>query len=212
MKYSIGLNLFIGLLIGATLNTYAQRNIIGSKEAIKRTTATANLAKVITRNSNRDLDKASAIFNWIAIHISYDYELRNSSKLQQEFYTSEANIIRRTLERKMALCGGYAFLFKDLCKQVGVTSEVIHGFSKNYDASKSSNKVNHSWNAVKIDGKWHLLDITMARSHGDINAPDNFWFLTSPQNFIYTHYPENPKWALVVNPISKKEFEKLPSH
>ncbi|PKA82699.1 transglutaminase superfamily protein [Ulvibacter sp. MAR_2010_11] len=203
---------FICLFVGAVQITTAQRNVIGAREAPKATNSTANLARNITKYSTTDLEKAGAIFNWIAKNISYDYELSNSAKLQKEFYTSEANVIKKTLERKKALCGGYAFLFKDLCKEVGISSEVIHGYSKKYDISKSSKKVNHSWNAVKIDGKWHLLDITMARSHGKTNTPDTFWFLTKPQSFILTHFPENTRWTLLANPISKEEFEKLPTH
>jgi transglutaminase/protease-like cytokinesis protein 3 len=104
------------------------------------------LALRITKNCATDLEKSKAIFKWIATHISYDHELRNDVKLQQEFYTSEKKVIQKVLERRKALCGGYAFLFKDLCTQVGVQSDLIHGYSKKYyQQSKATKKPDHTW-------------------------------------------------------------------
>ena len=170
-----------------------------------------NLALRITRNSNTDLEKAKAIFIWIAIHISYDHELRNDKLLQKQFYTSEDKVISKVLERKKALCGGYAFLFKDLCKYVNVDSEIVHGYSKKYyDRPNKSTKPDHTWNAVKINGRFYLLDLTLAVSHSKNGNPDMYWFKTDPHYFIKTHYPEKKKWTLLKNPISRREFESLP--
>ena len=175
----------------------------------KPTFSTAALASSITKNANSDTDKVKAIYYWLATNISYDNELRLSAKLQKEFYTSEENVIRKVLDRKMALCGGYAFLFKSLCADVGISAEVIHGFTKDYSGKILKNKTpNHTWNAVKLNGNWHLLDITWAIGHGNSNGPDDFWFMTKPTDFIYTHYPEERQWTLLQKPISFIEFQK----
>jgi len=221
MRHSLPTFLFL-LVISMLFSNigYSQiGNVIGRHKASekkipslnKKDLIPKNLAKHITKNCNTDMEKANAIFIWVATNISYDNELRLNKKLQKEFYSTEENVIKKTLERKKALCGGYAFLYKELCKQVGLQSEVINGFSKKYYKASETNKVDHTWNAVKINGKWKLLDITLAQSHGINNTPDVYWFCTDPNYFIKTHYPENKKWTLLNNPISKSEFEKLPS-
>lgn len=171
--------------------------------------STAKLAYAITKDANSDVDKVREIYTWITSNISYDNELRLSSKLQKEFYTSEEKVIEKVLERKMALCGGFAFLFKSLCENVGISAEVVHGFTKDYSGKIQKNKLpNHTWNAVKLNGKWELLDITWSISYGVKNSPDNFWYLVKPSEFVLSHYPENVKWTLLNNPVSFSEFHK----
>ncbi len=201
-------------------NSYSQiGDVINTRIASKKTTRvkkgtridTRPLAKQITKNSRTDFEKAQAIFLWIASTIEYDNELRTDVTLQKSIYTSEENVLKNVLKRKKALCGGYAFLYKELCEQVGIESWVIHGYSKKYYYTSTRKQVDHTWNAVKINGKWRLLDLTLARSQRKNNKPNLYWFNTDPSYFIKTHYPENIQWTLIRNPISKRKFEELPS-
>src|SRR5690606_29018078 len=89
-----------------------------------------SLAKELTKNSTTELEKVRAIFIWITDNIEYDFELYKSPELQDEIYTSEANIIEHTLKSKKAICSGYSFLFKSLCDEIGIESVSITGFSK----------------------------------------------------------------------------------
>lgn len=194
------------------------RNIIGTyippkaktvKKKKGKVDPIANLAKSITVNSHSDSEKVYAIYRWIAANIRYDTELRFSKKLQKKIYISEENVVDNVLDRRMALCGGYAFLFRDLCESINIPVEVIHGFTKAIEGQPQNYKQpNHTWNAVKLNGKWQLLDITWAISHGNGKTPDDFWILTRPEDFIYSHYPENPRWTLLDNRISFTEFKK----
>lgn len=194
----------IGAVIGKNNDYKGHKTSKKAKDAF----STERLAFAITKDARSDEDKISAIYKWITANISYDNELRLSAKLQKEFYTSEENVMRKVLDRKMALCGGFAFLFKSLCEDVGVTAAVIHGFTKNYSGKiQQDKKPNHTWNAVKLNGKWQLLDITWAISYGSKNNPDDFWFLTKPSNYILSHYPEERKWTLLEMPMSYSEFQ-----
>ena len=195
----------IGAVIGGNENYR-----IPVKKENKESFSTKKLAFSITRNATSETEKAAEIYKWIAGNISYDNELMRSEKLQKQFYTSEENVIKKALERKMALCGGFAFLFKKLCADVGISAEVIHGYTKKYSGKIQKNKKpEHTWNAVKLDGKWQLLDITWAISHGTVKKPDNFWYLVKPSEFILSHYPENAKWTLLKNPVSFSEFQNI---
>ncbi len=208
--------LLLFLLFG--INSFAQiGSIIGKdnrhKEYISKKNkpafSTEKLAFSITKDATSEADKVRAIYKWITSNISYDNELRLNPRLQKEFYTSEENVIKKVLERKMALCGGFAFLFKSLCENVGVSAEVVHGFTKDFSGKIQKNKQpNHTWSTVKLNGQWQLIDLTWAISYGAKNSPDNYWFLVKPSEFILSHYPENAKWTLLNNAVSLSEFQK----
>lgn len=193
-------------------------SVIGKNESSKKSVtkhdkkqfSTKELSFSITRNSISDSERVVDIYKWITENISYDNELMRSENLQKEIYTSEENVVKEVLDRKMALCGGFALLFKYLCADVGIKAEAVNGFTKDYSGNLQKRKVpNHTWNVVKLNGEWQLLDITWAIGHGSKNVPDNFWFLTKPTNFIYSHYPEDTKWTLMENPLSFYDFQRI---
>ncbi|MEM0517894.1 transglutaminase domain-containing protein [Aequorivita flava] len=204
--------IFFGISTSAQIGPVIGRNNNNeervAKGEISSQFSTLKLAHAITKNATTDRQKVISIYTWIAANIAYDHELRLSKMLQNTIYTSENNVIKKVLERNKALCGGYAFLFKNLCIDVGVSAEVIHGFTRDYSRkSRKSKTPNHTWNAVKLDGQWQLLDITWAISYGNKNGTDDFWFLTEPSDFIYTHYPEISKWTLLKHQVSFSDFQ-----
>lgn len=181
---------------------------VSKKNVSKKKDALLELAQKITVNANTDSEKVYSIYKWIAANIVYDNTLRHSKKLQNEIYVSEESVVSNALKRRMALCGGFSFLFRDLCEKVGVSAEVVHGFTKDaYGNIQDYNTPNHTWNVVKLNGKWQLLDITWAIGYGNKNKPDDFWYLTRPKDFIYSHYPENRKWTLMNESISFSDFK-----
>ncbi|WP_432411977.1 transglutaminase domain-containing protein [Rasiella sp. SM2506] len=184
-------------IIGKRATHKKSHNTRNKPKAQPQKANTKNLAEQITRGKTTDAEKAKSIFTWIATTIEYDNELRLNRKLQKEIYTSEANVITQALRRKKALCGGYAFLFQQLCEDVGVKAEIIHGFTvQGTEKKNTSGTPEHTWNAVFLDGQWQLLDITWAVSHGSLKNPQWFWYHTKPSDFIKTHLPQNKKWRL----------------
>ncbi|WP_180957888.1 transglutaminase domain-containing protein [Psychroflexus sp. MES1-P1E] len=170
------------------------------------------LAEKITSEFTTDLEKVRALFVWITNNITYDFELLESKKLKQEFYISQDSVIDKTLERKKAICSGYSLFFKKLCNDLDIQGEVVNGYSKQwFDSSISKNVPDHAWNAVKIDEKWFLIDTTWASKNEDNTERDDFWFMTNPESFVYSHYPEDEKWTLLENGLTKEDFDQLPS-
>lgn len=212
--------LFLFFSAGFTTPMVAQgKNIIGKRTTYKKPRKnrnqpkslpqianTKNLAQKITRGKITDAEKAESIFNWIVNNISYDNELRVDNALQQKIYISEENIITNVLERKKALCGGYAYLFEKLCADVGLQAKVIHGYTKTPGVQKIPKQANHSWNAIHINGVWQLLDITWAISQSTADAAKSYWYLTPASQFIKTHYPEDREWAFNNSIKSKDSF------
>lgn len=192
----------IGSVIGHKNNSRIQKSKT-RKDRVAHTVELEKLAYNITRGKETQDEKAQAIYLWITKNISYDRELRFNKKLQKEFYTSKENVILKVLQRQKALCGGFAFLFEQLCEQAGIEAKTIHGFTK---LAMTYNKPNHSWNVVRLDGKWFLLDITWSVSNGNPENPEAYWYLTPPKDFIKSHYPEDINWTLLNKPPSLLEF------
>ena len=93
------------------------------------------------------------------------------------------------------------------------------------------------WNAVLVDKEWRLLDVMWASCaivrrrvahwslidvHGETleeedvdeepgkkdDKTNEFFFLTDPDRFISTHFPDDPDWQLLPRTLSTLQFEK----
>ena len=74
---------------------------------------------------------------------------------------------------------------------------------------------NHAWNAVKIDGKWQLIDTTWGSGYVSDGAYvkqfRETFFLPSPEQLAFSHFPQDAAWQLrSERSLSKTEFESLP--
>lgn len=164
----------------------------------------AQLARELTRGLKQDRDKAMALYRWLGENITYDVEAFFSG----DYGDCSAEHVLKT---RKGVCSGYANLFAAMADEVGLESKVVSGYSKGYSFDRSMTAVNHAWNAVNIDGRWQLLDATWGSGFIDENKKfvrryDEFWFLTPPDRFLYSHLPEDEEWQLVGQPLSKEEF------
>jgi transglutaminase/protease-like cytokinesis protein 3 len=119
------------------------------------------------------------------------------------------------LQKRKAVCQGYSGLFKALCDEAGIRCELIPGYSKGYGyvPKKSFTNSDHAWNAVFLNNKWHVLDVTWGA--GGINEKQKFvkdfkdeYFLTDPAIFVIKHMPLDPMWQLLDCPVSIQDFAK----
>ena len=186
-----------------------------------------SLAKKLAAPYETELEKTRAIFSWIAQHISYNTGIYNpgrgyrSVKYVMDPYdtVSSKPAVEQTAEKvlrgRVAVCDGYAKLFKTLCDYAGITCEVLLGYGKCNLEKNDKFRTNHTWNAVRIESAWYLLDVTWAS--GFINYSNEFvphldesYFLTPPQQFILDHYPEELQWTLLEHPPTLHEFRFTP--
>jgi len=169
------------------------------------------LAQLLNQYATTDLEKARLIYSWITHNISYDVEALNNlfnNNIYPDVSTHNVLINRSTI------CSGYANLYQQLAEKMGLKSIVILGYAKggNY-AVGEDNEVNHGWNGVKIDGKWYLVDATWGA--GIINENqfqpefNSYYFAIKPDQFIYSHFPENSQWQLLNQPLARNQFDEL---
>ncbi|MCU0390843.1 MAG: tetratricopeptide repeat protein [Thermoflexibacter sp.] len=160
------------------------------------------LAKAFLQNSKSDLDKVRAVYTWITYHISYDWETFQKKSITDQSAT-------KILQTRFAVCEGYANLFKAICDEMRLPCEVVSGYVKgiDYRIGMPIDEPNHSWNAVKIGGKWFLIDTTWGANDKN-NRLNDYYFLPAPEKLIYTHFPEQARWQLLPVRLTMYEFER----
>jgi hypothetical protein len=98
----------------------------------------------------------------------------------------------------------------------GLEVVTISGHAKAYDprAASGIRIQRHAWNAVRLNGSWHTLDVTWATGYlsgrSFVRQFDPFWFLTPPEQMIFSHLPSEAKWQRLPRTVSKGQFRKLP--
>ncbi|MBI2171818.1 MAG: hypothetical protein HYU30_07355 [Chloroflexi bacterium] len=168
------------------------------------------LASYLVSPAQDDVEKARAIYRWITDNIAYDF----ASYLSKRYPDQSAEAV---MKRRTGVCSGYANLFAALGKAAGLQVEVISGWSKGYAYVNNTldEEPNHAWNAVRLDGGWYLVESTwgagfISEEKQFVRRFDGYYFLTSPQELIFDHYPVDSRWQLLVVPVAKQEFLSLP--
>jgi hypothetical protein len=106
-----------------------------TNEVKKRVAQT--LKKILTSDMN-DHQKEKAIHDWIVTNVAYDKSLVSHSAYDG-------------LINGQTVCQGYALLTYEMMKQAGIPVKIIEGTSRG---------IAHTWNLVRIGGKWYHLDTT----------------------------------------------------
>jgi len=170
-----------------------------------------SLANALCKDLKNDRDKARAIFTWIAVNISYDFKaLDKDSPRADSNKEYEDKVVKQVYRKGRGVCMGYSLLYKKMADAVGLECVFIPGNSK---GSVFGGWESHAWNAVKINDKWELLDVTWGAGYSDENEKFHQvfqpgFFFTLPRIFALNHFPEDEKWQLLDQPIGKNEFKK----
>lgn len=194
------------------------------------------LTKELTIPFNSETLKARAIFRWITENIRYDYQYYNKypykgrepktyhCKTEKDCEAKQliwqAKYIDKALRKKKAVCAGYSMLFEKMCTIAGLKAAVIPGYvrTKHYQVG-TAGTLDHAWNAIWLDSAWHLLDATWASggcSEDEAEkltawhkAFNEYYWLTSYNDFARNHYPQNGQWVMLSN-YTKEKFSANP--
>jgi hypothetical protein len=169
-----------------------------------------SLAAYLARAGRDDLTRARALYRWVAGHITYDAAGFRSG--QPGDLSPEA-----VLHRGRSVCEGFARLTKALGEAMGLEIEVVSGWSKGYGYTPGQTfdgPTNHAWNAVRIDGKWRLMDPTWGAGYLDeslsfVRRFQDHYFLTKPEEFVFDHLPERSSWQLLERPLTAAQYADL---
>jgi transglutaminase/protease-like cytokinesis protein 3 len=161
-------------------------------------------------------EKVRAIHDWITKNISYDFPafLGKAPTIVEPF---------AVIRHGSSVCQGYSNLFTQMCTMAGIESQVVVGYGRGYgyDPFSEDNQPyqsNHAWNAVLINGGWYLVDTTWDAG-GLEGQQTGFTFkwhystgflFTPPDIFLCTHFPDDPRWQLLDQPLNLAQLRAQP--
>ncbi|KAB1155243.1 hypothetical protein F7018_12250 [Tenacibaculum aiptasiae] len=183
-----------------------------------------DLAERINYDFKTDIEKVRAIFKWMCLNIEYNTPSNKTLKSPELIYYFSEDDLKRThvrmqeeviynvFNKRKAVCLGYTQLFSRLCNLMHIENELIYGYTK-----RSVNKIgyipnrkNHAWNAVKINNKWLLIDVTYGAGYlykGVWQKQTNLdYFDAKKEKLRITHFPTSKKWQKYLKQKPLKEF------
>ncbi|XP_040056426.2 kyphoscoliosis peptidase isoform X1 [Gasterosteus aculeatus] len=170
-----------------------------------------SIVQSITRGARNELERLRAIWVWLCHNIEYDVSgyLGHSEKLSAP---------EEVIAAGRGVCCGYSSLCAEMCREVGIECQEVPGHSKGIGYLQGQSlkdvKSDHLWNSVLLGGHWFLLDACWGAGRVDVQREsfvkrfDDFYFLTDPEEFIESHFPDEEKWQLLDAPIPVEEFER----
>ncbi len=121
----------------------------------------------ILKSGMTDFDKVKAIHDWIINNTQYDVNGVKSGNVPETSFTAKG-----LFDTHVAVCDGYSKAFELMTSLAGIEVNRVLG-----TASSGGRIVSHSWNQVKIDGKWYNMDVTWD-DPTDGDSPGNYLFYT----------------------------------
>jgi hypothetical protein len=164
-----------------------------------------SIARWIAEREKRPLYRVKALHDYVADRIAYDVPALSMARIPSQ---EPSKVLR---ERK-GVCSGYSLLMVALGKITGDRIVYVGGDAR--DLGGSVDGRGHAWNAVEIGGRWYLFDATW--NAGFVNG-DTFtkryttaYLFTPPEIFISDHWPDDEKWQLLEEPLSRGAFMRQP--
>lgn len=128
-------------------------------------------ARQVVSGCDSDLNKVRAVNRWIAENVAYDNDA-DGDALYERVKTAPEEKVRldsplNAFREGYALCYGFARLTTLMMGYAGIdcvyiTGRLAESMRGDVNAGLSApgvlEKLNHAWNAVKIDGSWYFVD------------------------------------------------------
>ncbi|KAK5166518.1 uncharacterized protein LTR77_008061 [Saxophila tyrrhenica] len=172
--------------------------------------AAALAQSYICRPQRSDVQRARAIFTWVAERITWEEDFEGQVDT------------RRVIQTKRGCSEEIAVLVRDMCNAVGLQAEVIRGYLKGPGEVLDLDTLarpNHWWNAVIVDHEWRIMDCSLAGpthpkrgsySGASSQVAEPWYFLARPMEVCYTHIPLLPEQQHIVPPVPHEVLCALP--
>ncbi|WP_346882224.1 transglutaminase domain-containing protein [uncultured Algibacter sp.] len=208
---------------------FKKADSIASTHYNSRLTNLPLLAFKLTKDLDTKVEKFRAIHTWVCQNIESDYAFAEKTIRKRKKYKNnqdafsvwnarvKASVFKRLLNDKKTICSGYAYLLKHLSTLADIECEIVNGYSKTVNTNIGKIDIpNHSWNAVRLNNSWYLVDATLAsgiflvENHIFLKNYNNGYFLADPELFSKSHYPLDHKWLLLDNNLTLTDFVDAP--
>ncbi|GEM_PF-3951643 len=159
----------------------------------------AIVAKALATVAHTPLERARAAYDWTTMHVAYSLDRQDATGVLQELRGD---------------CEAHATLYTALGKALGLECAIVSGrvrFAVPPEAALAGDTkplakgqwlVGHAWNAVRIDGRWGLVDTTMGAKADKSGIAVDDYFLPDPGVVATDHVPDDARWALAPVPAA----------
>ena len=179
----------------AVSNGYKPLPAAGSAAETVYLLAKAALNSIID-DGMTDTEKALAIYDWLAVNVSYDNLVAENSAVEN-IGAYNAFYLEGVFVDGVAVCDGIAKAYSLMCGLEGVHAYKVMGLSK-----LTSPAVGHTWNAVVAEGEFYYVDATWANLKTTVGntyceTVDYEYFLMGYRDAtgartLYGEYPATP--------------------
>lgn len=190
-----------------------------------------DLIAYLTKNEDwDDICKVRAIFRWVT---SVDvYSLKTESEPPTHSPLEYFMKIQKNMGNHAHLVSGLCQMAGVPCVIIsGMNKSAAYEVGNKVDRKM----MGAQWNAVYIGGEWHFIDAfwasacvvgkksgewTLVDTDGNVAQDDEetsegetqhrvneFYFLPDPDQFIWTHFPDEKAWQLLEKPFTVADFE-----
>ena len=155
--------------------------------------------------SHDDWERARGAYDSVANNISYDFGALNAYLLGAPLMLKDYDL-NTVFTTRTGVCAGYSSLYAKIAEGLGLKVQYIVGvFRASQFLPPWPRDVGHAWNAVMLDGTWHLLDVTAGSTMKNAG-----WFDMDPRLFAINHFTEDKDWTLVTDNVTQADFDKAP--
>ena len=168
-------------------------------------TSIESVARYLVDREDDPYFLVKALHDYVADRIAYDAP----AYVEGRYPPQDAETVFQT---RVGVCAGYAKLLSALGRAAGVTIIYVVGDARTQGWDLSGE--GHAWNAVEIEGQWYLIDATW--NAGSVSGKTftkgygTEYLFTPASVFGITHYPDDEKWQLRTDPLSRGEFMRQP--
>lgn len=181
------------------------------------------LSHQLTDSLKTDSLKVRAIYYWMTQNMSFDPKKLSRNKtesfrgnkknkdLVEKFDWEKA---RTSLVTKVGGTSDNAILFSYLCLFAGIECKMLETFGVNnyrkLNSLKEEKEDAHVWNAILINSKWYIIDITRSGGYYDktekkyVRLLNEFYYLTSPDDLIYVSARKSKSFTVKSNAVVLK--------
>lgn len=163
------------------------------------------VARYVVEREPDAFGQVKALHDWVADRIAYDGE----SYVARRYPPQDPETVFRT---RKAVCAGYSKLLAALGRAAG--HEVAYVVGDARTEGQGIGGESHAWNAVRVDGRYYLVDVTWDSGHlrgaEFVKKYRTDYFLTPAEVFGVDHFPEDSRWQLRDRPLSRGEFFRQP--
>ncbi|MDD4291116.1 MAG: leucine-rich repeat protein [Clostridia bacterium] len=153
-----------------------------------------DILRSVVDDSMTDVQKLTAIHDYLALSITYDGEFRDKAMAGalEDVNAYRCSYLEGALLDEIAVCDGFAKAFLLLCSMEGFDCRRVEG--THTETIGTLQEIGHAWNKVLLGEEWFLVDVTkdVLYAPSGANILTHGRFLLNDISTLKIHNTSNP--------------------